>query len=213
VRMKRITIFGATGRTGKLLVRKALEAGFEVVAYVRTPSRLDVAHKHLKVVVGELAEGEKITGAIQGADAVIGVLSAVRGGSMDVMSMAVEHILPAMEQQGVRRLVWAVGAGVQAPEDQPTVIHKAIEFLLRLTAREVLEDAVSAVEQIANSGLNWTIARGPMLTEAPGSGHYRVGAVNGEMGRTLSRENFADFILKQVESRAWIGKMPAVSDV
>ena len=51
-----------------------------------------------------------------------------------------------------------------------------------------------------------------MLTDEPGSGLYRVGPVNSEMGRTLSRENFADFMVKQVQSDEWLGKMPAISD-
>ena len=58
----------------------------------------------------------------------------------------------------------------------------------------------------------WVVARGPMLTDEPGSGKYRAGYVNSEMGRTLSRENFADFMLKQIESDEWLHKMPAVSD-
>ena len=38
----RLTIFGATGKTGKHLVRQALEAGYEVTAVARDPSKLDI---------------------------------------------------------------------------------------------------------------------------------------------------------------------------
>lgn len=37
----RVVVLGATGRTGRPLVRRALAAGHEVVAFARTPSALD----------------------------------------------------------------------------------------------------------------------------------------------------------------------------
>jgi nucleoside-diphosphate-sugar epimerase len=38
--MSRITVFGATGLTGRLVVKHALAQGHEVVALVRDPARL-----------------------------------------------------------------------------------------------------------------------------------------------------------------------------
>jgi uncharacterized protein YbjT (DUF2867 family) len=37
----KIAIFGATGGTGRLVVEQALEAGHEVIAFVRDPSKLN----------------------------------------------------------------------------------------------------------------------------------------------------------------------------
>ena len=210
--MKKVAIFGATGQTGKHLVRKALDAGYQVTAYARIPAKLEVEHENLNVVQGNLEEAEKVSQVVAGADAVLSALGATRGGSNRVMVPAASSILPAMKQHGVKRLVWATGAGVQAPEDEPAFMNKVIGFLLKLTAREVLEDSLRGVEMVKASGLEWVVARGPMLTDEPGSGEYRVGYVNSEMGRTLSRENFADFMLKEIESDEWLHKMPAVSD-
>jgi uncharacterized protein YbjT (DUF2867 family) len=39
-----ITVFGASGAIVKLLVRKALEDGYFVKAYVRNPSKLNFSH-------------------------------------------------------------------------------------------------------------------------------------------------------------------------
>ena len=208
----KLTIFGATGRTGQHLVKKALEAGHEVTAYVRTPSKLKVQDENLNVVQGELTDPDKVAAAVAGADAVLSGLGAVRGGSSGVMVPAAKSIVPAMKQHGVKRLIWASGAGVPDPQDQPALMNKIIGFLLKLTAGKVLEDSLGGIEIIKNSGLDWTIARGPMLTDEPGSGKYRVGYVNKEMSRTLSRENFADFMIKQLGSNEWLHKMPAISD-
>jgi uncharacterized protein YbjT (DUF2867 family) len=48
----KLTIFGTTGGTGKLLVEQALAAGHEVVAFVRDPSKLTTKHERLTFVVG-----------------------------------------------------------------------------------------------------------------------------------------------------------------
>ena len=209
----KVAIFGATGRTGKHLVEKALKAGYQVTAYARRPEKLGIDDPNLTVVQGELTESEAVSRAIKGADVVLSGLGAVRGGSAQGMVPAATSILAGMKEHGVKRLIWATGAGVPTPEDQPVFINKLIGFLLKLTAREVLEDSLAGAEMIKSSGLDWVIARGPMLTDDPGTGQYRVGYVTGEMGRTLSREDFADFMLDQVKSDEWLGKMPAVSNL
>jgi putative NADH-flavin reductase len=170
-----------------------------------------VQDENLKLVRGELTDAVKVSEA--GADAVLSGLGAVRGGPAEIMVPAAKSIVPAMQQHGVQRLIWASGAGVPDLHDQPALMNKIIGFMLKLTAGRVLEDSLAGIEIIQSSGLDWTIARGPMLTDAPGSGNYRVGYVSKEMGRTLSREDFADFMIKQLRSDEWLHKMPAISDL
>ena len=71
--MKKITVFGATGGTGKQFVEQALASRNEVVAYVRNPSKLGIVDEHLSIVQGELTDVALIERAITGADAVIAV--------------------------------------------------------------------------------------------------------------------------------------------
>ena len=76
----RITIFGATGGTGKQLVEQALAEGNQVVAFARKPSKLNIMNKNLTIVQGELTDEALIENAVKGADAGISVLGP-RGGS------------------------------------------------------------------------------------------------------------------------------------
>ena len=70
----RITVFGATGRTGRHIVDQALARGYEVTAFARSPGRLGAEHKHLEIVQGDIREAEKVDRAIEGAEAVISAL-------------------------------------------------------------------------------------------------------------------------------------------
>lgn len=50
----KVAVFGATGRTGRLLVEGALEDGHEVVVLVRDPGKLDASYESLRVVEGDV---------------------------------------------------------------------------------------------------------------------------------------------------------------
>jgi uncharacterized protein YbjT (DUF2867 family) len=45
----KITIFGANGQIGQLLVKQALQAGYDVTAYTRRPNALRLEHEKLKL--------------------------------------------------------------------------------------------------------------------------------------------------------------------
>ena len=48
-----LTILGAAGRTGRILVEQALAAGHTVRALVRTPSKLAITHPALEIIEGD----------------------------------------------------------------------------------------------------------------------------------------------------------------
>ena len=100
----RIAIFGATGSVGKLLVRQALDAGYEVRAFVRNPEKLALNHAQLTVIQGDvLHDHAQIQSAVAGSDAVIVALGA--GAKGKVRSQGTQNVIAAMRQAGVRDLI------------------------------------------------------------------------------------------------------------
>lgn len=209
----RIVIFGAAGRTGIPLVQQALDAGHEVVAFARTPSKLPVQGERLSVVQGDALNAADVERAFAGgADAVASVLAPAKGSPANLLPTAAAHIVAAMQQHGVRRLVYMTGAGVDMPGDQPKLFNHLIKFALKTLAGDVLQQSLAAVEIVRSSGLEWVIVRAPMLTDGPRTGQYRVGMVGVNTGPRLRRADAADFILKQLESGAYAGQAPVVSN-
>lgn len=51
-----LTIFGASGATGRRLVEQALDAGHTVTAVVRDPARLPIRHQRLKLGVADVLD-------------------------------------------------------------------------------------------------------------------------------------------------------------
>lgn len=54
----KIALFGATGGVGRAFVEQALAAGHEVSALVRDPARLDASSPDLRVVTGNVLDGQ-----------------------------------------------------------------------------------------------------------------------------------------------------------
>ena len=208
----KLTIFGATGRTGKLLVQQALEAGHQVVAFARTPSKLAFEHERLTLVQGDVQDAEQVATAVTGADAVLSVLGPTSNEPTYQVSTGMAHILAAMEQHGVRRLIQTVGAGVGDPHDRPGLFDRLSKVALKLASRHVYEDMVRVSDVIRASDLDWTLVRVPMLTDDPPAGGLKVGYLGQGVGSRLSRAGMAAFILKLAEEDIYRHQAPVISN-
>ncbi len=204
-------MFGASRRTGRLLVEQALAEGHEVKALVRDPSRLPISHERLAVVGGDVLDVAKVEETVAGTDAVLSALGQTKASPKDVQTRGTQNIVAAMEREGVPRLVSLTGAGVRDPRDQPKLMDKAITLLLKRLQPDLLEDGVRHAEVIKGSDLEWVIVRGPRLTEGPREGEYRVGMIGKNSGTQISRADLADFMLRQVTDDAHLRQMPVVS--
>ena len=207
----KIVVFGATGRTGLPLVGQALERGYEVTAFARTPSKVPMSHERLRVVEGDVTDAEAVSGAVAGQDAVVSVIGHTKTSPKDVQSVGTRNIVRAMSEHGVRRIVSLTGAGVRDASDEPKFFDKVIVFLLKTLQGDVLADGVQHAEILKASSFEWVIVRGPMLTEGDRKGEYRVGSVGKNSGSKISRADLADFMLGQLTDDAHLGRMPMVS--
>lgn len=208
----KITVFGPSGQTGQLVVKKALEAGYEVVAYARNPAELNNNPPQLELRAGALADSAAVANAIQGSGAVISVLGPSSNRPEFAISRATENILAGMEQHVVRRLVVTAGAGIGDAEDSPTLASRLMDGLVKLLARNVYADMLRVAGIVRASDLDWTIVRVPMLTNQPETGKLKVAWVGKGMGPRLSRADLATFLVSQVRDQTFVRRSPALSN-
>lgn len=208
----KLTIFGATGRTGQHLVEQALARGYEVTAFARSPGKLAAYRDQIEIVEGDVQDADAVQQAVAGAEAVISVLGPTENTPDYQVTRGTRHILAAMEQHGVERLIVSAGAGVVVPQDEPTLFNKVINVLLKLFSRHVYEDMKRVVATVRDSDVAWTIVRVPMLTDDTPQGEVKVGYVGKGMGPRITRADVATFMLEQVESDAYLHRAPAISN-
>jgi putative NADH-flavin reductase len=209
--VKKIVVFGASGGTGRHIAEQALEAGYEVTAFVRSPEKLGIKHPNLTIFQGDVIDAEKVEQAIAGQEAVLSALGPTRPPVPGMMETAAKNIVTAMERHGVRRIISTTGGGVRDPQDQPKLFDHIMKSLLTLMAGPVLKDSEANVNVIRASNLDWTIIRYPRLLDGEHTGKYRVGYVGKNSGSQLSRADGADAVLKELKNGNYLRKMPIVS--
>lgn len=207
----RIAVFGASGRTGKLVVDQALAAGHEVVAFVRDPAKLPVRHERLSVIQGDVTDPAAVRRAVEGVDAVVFTIAPTRGGSKGVVTTGIANVLAAMEATGVRRIVMSSGAGVPDPNDEPNLGVTVIRGLIKLVSGWVLEDSAKAVALLRASDRDWTVIRAPFLTNGPHTGRYRLGFFAAGFGARISRADFADALVRALSDPLTVRSAPIVA--
>jgi len=207
----KILIFGATGKTGKILVEESLKRGFEVSVFIRNPKKLNKEYySMLKVYVGDVTNSKDFNQVSERFDALISVLGHTRGGSPCIQEIAIKNILKLMKKVGSKRFVDLTGAGVYFEGDRPGIIDNIFTSLLRIIDPERISDGEKHVELIKSSDVNWTIVRVPVLTNTKRLG-YKVGMVGDFMGFPfLSRYDLSDFILDILNDSKYYKKSPYV---
>jgi putative NADH-flavin reductase len=202
----KLTVFGASGATGRCLTTQALAAGHEVTAVVRDPARLTVdPHSRLHVVTADVMDPAAIAPAVVGADAVLTGVGPRGTGSTTVIADSVRSIIAAMEMSGARRLL-ALSGSIVADEGESPYLRYLIKPLARRTfLRHVNADMAAAEGEIEASRLDWTILRPPRLTGKRATGSYRV-AIDRNLphGFTVPRADLAACMLTLIDDPATV---------
>lgn len=207
-----LVIFGASGGTGRELVRQGLAQGHSITVFVRNPAAF-TGHEGLRVVVGDARDAQAVAQAIPGQDAVLSALGGTLGDD-SLLPESMQHILAAMKQNGVRRLI-ALGASGVWP-GAARRLSAGAQFFLRIIQATVLKKAFASQRamqlRIQASDVDWTVVQPPRLLNAPGRGQYRVdGEALPAGGTTIARADVASFMLEQLSSTEWVRKSPFIA--
>jgi len=158
-----IALFGATGRTGRLVQDRLLARGDRIRALARDPRKL-APHAGLTAFAGDARDPEVVRRVVEGADAVVCCL-----GMHDItvpatdFSDSVRTIVQATRAAGVRRIVAIASAGVLADARGGLRNQHGLPALLANVAAEHTRN----LRTLEASGLDWTLMCPIDLVEAP----------------------------------------------
>jgi putative NADH-flavin reductase len=203
-----LAIFGATGGTGRQLVEQALAAGHAVTALVRDPAKLTLQNPNLKVMEGNALQPADVAKAVAGAAVVIVSLGNTSNNPDLSVSNGTQQIVQAMQTQGVRRLIVVSSLGVGDSKNQVPFLFKLIMWTF---LRKAMRDKEEQEKIVRTSGLDWTIVRPGGLTDGPRTGQYKFGTDRTIRAGQVARADVADFVLKQLTDRTFVGKTPAIT--
>jgi len=207
-----IVVIGASGRTGNHVVRHAINMGHDVVAFVRQPSRLAMSHERLRVIIGNVQDPFSIDRAMHYADVVINTVAPSLNNGEHEYGRGVQNGINAMYKRSVRRLVTVHQSHVQLTTQQTGIGDQLTRMLVRPYAPKLLKLDQSAVNQITQSTLDWSMVLLHHLTDAPFTGQYQVDLQRHKLNTQASRANVADFVLRIAINGNHIRQAPVISD-
>jgi putative NADH-flavin reductase len=189
----KITVFGSTGGTGRLLLEEGVRRGHAITAFARQASALDGSRGLDTIVEGDARDPGPVAQAIEGRDAVI--VTVAGRGQPDVATGIAHNVTTCMLGADVRRLVTTSSYAMVAT--RPYVLAP----LVRRIFGKALVDQRSADEVIAASALDWTIARATRLVDSTSPQAARQSTKLFTKGPwTLSRVAYAAFLLDVAEA-------------
>lgn len=207
----KLVVLGATGGTGLEIVRKSLERGHSVTAFVRSSQKLKPFMDRISVRQGDLLNSAELERVVRDHDAIVSAFGPrlpIAKTDSDLLQRFAVAVTSAMEHSGVRRIVVESTAFLF----RDTVFPPA-HLVGRLFFPAVVRDASEMERILAESDLDWTIVRPPRLTDKPYSGKYRV--VEGHLPRfgfTISRADVADCLIRTVEKWSDVRKILGASN-
>jgi putative NADH-flavin reductase len=173
---------------------------------MRNSTKLEIKHKRLRSVHGNVLDPTSVEEAVSGHDAVVSAVGPGREGSASLVVEAAQSLLEGLRRAGVQRLVVVGGAG--SLEVKPGV---------QLVDTPEFPDAWRAIAMAHRDALNvyrgaedvdWTYVSPAALLE-PGkrTGTYRKGfdrlLVDAKGESRISAEDYAVAIVDELERRAF----------
>ncbi|WP_327729384.1 NAD(P)H-binding protein [Streptomyces sp. NBC_00487] len=211
----RVTVLGATGAIGRLVVQRLLDDGHQVTALVRTPAKLTLTHSQLTLVTGQLSDCDAVEQAVGGADAVISALgpSLKRSTTGTQVTDGTRIVVQIMQAQKVTRFIGLATPSLADPKDKPHWKHKVLPVAAGLMFPNALAELKGMTEAVTSSGLDYTIARITNPTDKPATGRIRSGFLgHDKVGSAMSRADIAAFLVSQLTDTRYRRAMPAISN-
>ncbi|WP_298829098.1 NAD(P)-dependent oxidoreductase [uncultured Piscinibacter sp.] len=213
----RIAVFGAAGATGQLAVRCALAAGHRVTAVLVEPTLWALAHEGLAIVHADPLLPCSLQGLLEGHDAVLCLVGhkpeawherESRRRVVPRAALATRHVVAAMSEAGVSRLVLMGSAGVGNSVAAGVL---GLGHCLQWLMPEVMADRERQEALVRGSALRWTVLRPARLSHAPAGGVLHVGENLRWGWRGIPREDLAALMVRLVDDPSAIGKVLTVA--
>jgi putative NADH-flavin reductase len=203
-----ITIFGAAGKVGRLVVQELLARDHTVTAFVHRNSPFEESGR-LRIAKGDVHEAADVAASTEGSQAVISVVSSWGTPDKDTLTAAMTNICPAMQAAGIRRIISLTGGDARAAGDSLSAMHRFNHALFNIIGPKIVVDAERHIAILKDSGLDYTVLRAPLMTKNP-SKAYRLDDQRPQLWDTVSYASVAAAMVDVLEQSSHIGSSPYI---
>lgn len=204
----KVLVLGATGGTGRLIVRDAVAKGHSVVALVRSKTSANLPD--VRMIEGDARDEATLARAMDGCDTVVSALGTGIGfRKVDLLTVATHALVTAMMRNGVRRLVCVSALGVGDSRGHGGFVFDRL--FLPLLLSQAYKDKERQEAAVRASALDWVLVRPAMLTDDPARGSARAFTdLAGVKGGKIARADVARFVVEQLTTDTWLRRTPVL---
>ena len=193
-----VLLIGATGPTGRAIIRAAQAEGLVIRALARRPEAL--ADVNVEVVKGDVESEATLQAAMRGASAVVSAFGTplILKGPVTLLSRGTSNIVAAMKYEGLDRFLCITGMGAGDSRGHGGFVYDRVILPLLLGRIYADKDRQEAV--VRASGLDWTLIRPAFLKSGQGRGRWREITDWNGAGRltSIDRTDVARFIVREL---------------
>lgn len=206
-----VALFGATGFSGRTVLRELLDRGHAVRALVRRPDALE-PHPKLTIVQGNALDEKDVTTVLEGSVAVVhclGVGGKGDGSVTTLVSDSVRLILEALADTPNRRLVCMsnIGAGGSGK----WAVNRIVVPLFLRWLIPLIDDKDRMEAHLAVSNTDWISARFPNIVDGPAK-EVRQDDDGRTTSLSITTESVAQYLADQVVTATISNRTPSVSN-
>ncbi len=198
----KIVLFGATGKTGSIVLELALKAGHEVTAVARDTSKITLSHENLTVKTVKIFDKNSVIEVSRYAELAISCLGGDANNRSTLLSDMIKIIVPAIKEAGVKEIFHISSAGIH--DEMPGVVAN---LFVKLFFKNAIADHRIAAEFIINSGLDYLILRPLSLTDKDMTKKFRTSDSSvPKGGKNINRADVAYFLVEAIGKNEYINK-------
>ncbi len=203
-----ITVFGASGKVGRIVVEELRASGHSVTAFVHGSSPFE-SNEKLRIVYGDIHNFANVIEALDRSEAVISCLGSWGTKDKDILSSAMKNIIPAMEKQNIKRIISLTGSAAIFPGETLRLVDKLNRGVLSIVAGKILTDGENHLQQLVESNLRWTVIRSPVMKSSQDA-TYTLSLIASSPFATVSRNAVAKAMVDQLSETNFINAAPHI---
>ncbi len=206
----KVLILGAGGKTGRLVLEKALKAGHEITALLHEAKPDEHYPAAVTIVHGDARNPTRLDQVMANQEAVIDVIGGTKPYmETDLESGTAKVVLDVMKHNAVKRLIVVSAMGVA-----DSVAHAGWFYehlLMPLFLGGIMRDKARMEDEITHGGIDYVIVRPPLLKDSDETS--QIHEVTGDdKAHTITRGDLAQFLVDQLASNTYVGRQVTIAN-
>ena len=207
-----ICIIGASAGIGLATVKRALELGHNVTSLSRRKIEVENS-QNLQSVQGDALDESIIKEVIKDKDIIFVTLGLGIKTEVTTLFSDFAKLLLHIHANNPIQVPVIVVTGFGSGDSRP-YLKTMVKPLFRLILNKLYEDKAKMEQMISESTLQWEIVRPGLLNDKALTEKYRVETdlFSGMNIGSVSRNDVADYLVKEAVAQQYIRKFPALSN-